>query len=99
MVDGVVVDDKINTPQLSHDFVDDNKIFLNDLSHDKIDSSDLQIDYYYDNKPNINVKLIYQNGALYIHLPTDVKASLINDDSSIQTVEQQEVILTFTYCV
>lgn len=88
MVDGVVVDDKINTPQLSHDFVDDNKIFLNDLSHDKIDSSDLQIDYYYDNKPNINVKLIYQNGALYIHLPTDVKASLINDDSSIQTVEQ-----------
>ena len=86
--DGKIISDEANTPKTSHGFVDDNKIYLKDLSHETINEEDLKVDYYYDQKPKLDVKLIYQNGSLYIHLPTNLKSSIINDSSSIQAVDQ-----------
>ena len=86
--DGQIISDESNIPKTSHGFVDDNKIYLKDLSRETINEEDLKVDYYYDKKPKLNVKLIYQNGSLYIHLPTNLKSSIINDDSSIQAVDQ-----------
>lgn len=93
IVDGKVMNDRINEYADELDYRLENKIYLKDLSvHQNIKEGKFNIDIYADekdkkgNNEKIDVKIILKNGNLYIE--SGNKAELVEENSSIELVDE-----------
>ena len=85
--DGKVISDKDNSHNNSLDYRIENKIYLKDIeNHKEIKSGNLKIDYYTENDNKLNVRIVVKNGNIYIDTDSKNKLEVIDDDSSLELV-------------
>lgn len=86
VVDGKIVSDEPNEDNQDLDYQMYHKIYLKDMPlHETINQEGIQIDYYEDNKENINLRLVVKNGNIY--LQSDKKMEIVDESSSIELVD------------
>ena len=87
IVDGKIVNDRENDIPEDLDYRLDNKIYLKDMDVKKrFISEDIKIDYYSDNKENLDINLVVRNGNIYIQSNTNKKVEVIDENSSMELV-------------
>lgn len=85
--DGKIVDDKKNEHTNDLDYKMDNKLYLKDFeNHKEMKADDVSINFYSNNKEKLNINIVVQNGNIYIENKSKEKLELVDDDSSIEFV-------------
>ncbi len=85
--DGKIVSDKKNKNDGDLDYRIENKIYLKDFEeHSKLKKDNLSIDIYSDKKEKVNISIVFKNGNLYIKNNENVKIEVLDDDSSVELV-------------
>lgn len=89
--DGLIISDKENTPGVDGDFIIDNKIYLDQLEvHESIKTDNLELSYFGDKKNDLKVKLIFQDGTLYIESNDETRVDLINENTRVKILDKKE---------
>lgn len=85
LLDGKVIDDIDNEHNNSLDYRMENKIYLKDMNtYESIKTDNINIDFYSDNKKNIDIKLVVKNGNVYIESKENIE--VIDNDSNIELI-------------
>ena len=85
--DGKVVKDYKNKNEEDLDYRMDSKIYLKDFKiHKKIKEDDMNINVYTDNKETTDINIVFKNGNIYIESNGKEKIEIIDEDSSIELV-------------
>ena len=85
--DGKVISDKKNKNDGDLDYRIENKIYLKDFEeHSKLKKEDLSIDVYSNQKEKVNISIVFKNGNLYIKNDDNIKIEVLDDNSSIELV-------------
>lgn len=88
LLDGKIISDNNNEHNNELDYRIDNKIYLKDIeNHKRIEMDNLKVDFYSENKNNLNIKLVVKNGNIYIESDTKEKIEVIDDNSSLELVD------------
>ncbi len=86
--DGKIISDKENKIEDDLDYRMDNKIYLKELEkHDNIKNKNYNINYYHDNNDILDVDIVIRNGNIYLKNNTKDKIEVINNDSSIEFID------------
>ena len=87
--DGVVVKDYENNYQGSLNYKLENRFYLKDFkTHDKISKDNLNIDIYREHKDDeLNIKVVFKNGNIYIENSTNEKIEVVDNNSNIELVD------------
>lgn len=90
--DGKVDKDYLVTATKTLDVKDDKTIYLQDLTKDSEVISNLNIDYFYDEKLDKDIKLsiIYRNGTIYIQNTTDKRIKLVDKNDSDIVIKDEK---------
>lgn len=105
LLDGKVVEDKVNDESLNHQIDLDNTIYLKDLNQlSSIDDDHVKVSYYTDSEDTIplNVKFIIRNKTLYLDLGEfsnkvrviDSNSNIIVKDAHFKAKTKQEMLET-----
>ena len=105
LLDGKVVEDKVNDESLNHQIDLDNTIYLKDLNQlSSIDDDHVKVSYYTDSDDTIplNVKFIIRNKTLYLDLGEfsnkvrviDSNSNIIVKDAHFKAKTKQEMLET-----
>lgn len=87
IVDGKVVNDYESKNNDDLDYRIDNKFYLKDFKyHNENKDSNINIDYYSDNRDKLNLIIVYKNGNLYIKNKDNEKIEVIDNNSSIEII-------------
>ena len=88
IVDGKIVNDRVNEHANELDYKVENKIYLKDFkSYENISKDNLNIDMYSDEEnKSLNIKIILKNGNLYIQ--TDKKTEIVDENSGIELIDE-----------
>lgn len=87
--DGKIISDKINDHEHELDYRIDNKIYLKDFkSHEKIEDANYNLDFYSDDKETIDLDIVIKNGNLYIKSNNIKKVEIIDENSSIEFIDE-----------
>lgn len=86
--DGKVIEDKKNDIADDLDYRMDNTIYLKDFKkHKKLIQDDMSINVYSDNEETTDIDIVFKNGNIYIKSNGREKIELIDDNSSIELVD------------
>ncbi len=86
--DGKIISDEKNDHTNELDYRIDNKIYLKDFeNHEKYGNNNVHINYYSDQKKDIEINLVVQNGNIYIETKNNEKVELVDSSSSIELVD------------
>ena len=86
--DGKIVEDKKNEHTNDLDYRMDNKLYLKDFeNHKKMSADDISINFYSSKKEKLDINIVVQNGNIYIESKSKEKLELVDDDSSIEFVD------------
>ncbi len=86
--DGKIVNDRKNDHTNDLDYRLDNRIYLKDFeNHESVSNENVNIDYYSDSKTKLDVDIVVQNGNIYIKAKSSEKLEVLDDDSSIELVD------------
>lgn len=87
IVDGKIDKDYENKNNNDLDYRIDNKFYLKDFKyHEQNRDSNINIDYYSDNKDKLNLIIIFKNGNLYIKNKDNEKIEIIDNSSNIEII-------------
>ncbi len=87
IVDGKVVDDRLNEHDNALDYRVENKLYLQDFDKQSSVSADgVKMDFYSDGSADVDVKLVLRNGNLYIQCDGK-KIEAVDEDSPIELVD------------
>ena len=87
VVDGKVVNDRVNEHNEGLDYRLENKIYLKEFENiENLSKDDLDVKIYLDKKEKLDVKLVVKNGNLYIEAK-EHKVEVVDDNSSIEFVD------------
>lgn len=87
VVDGKVVNDRVNEHNEGLDYRLENKIYLKEFENiENLSKDDLDVKIYLDKKEKLDVKLVVKNGNLYIEAK-ELKVEVVDDNSSIEFVD------------
>ena len=85
--DGKVIEDKKNDITDDLDYRMDNTIYLKDFKkHKKLTQDDMNINVYSDREETTDIDIVFKNGNIYIRSNGHEKIELIDDNSSIELV-------------
>lgn len=82
--DGEVVDDYLNDNKNELDYEIDNRFYLKDFKECK--KIDKNINLYSNDKCELNLDIVIKNGNIYIKSNTDEKIEVVDDNSSIEFI-------------
>lgn len=86
--DGAIINDYKNEHTDNLDYIVDNRFYLKDFaSHDELNNESNNINIYKDSSENINLDIVIKNGNIYIRSNTAEKVEVIDDNSSIEFVD------------
>lgn len=95
IVDGKIVGDRENEIPEDLDYKLDNKIYLKDINiKKKFVAEDIDINYFSDDKENMDVSIVVRNGNIYIRSNTNKKIEVVDENSSIEFVNDHYKKLT-----
>ena len=87
--DGVIQKDYENQNVNELDYAQENTIYLKDLEeHEQIESSNLNINYYSENKEKINLDIVVKNGNIYIKPEKNARVEVLDEHSNIELVDK-----------
>ena len=85
--DGKVIEDFKNERSDDLDYRMDNKIYLKDFKkHKKLTQNDMNINVYSDKEETTDIDIVFKNGNIYIRSNGSEKIELIDNNSSIELV-------------
>ena len=88
VIDGKVVNDYLNVHENKLDYRIDNKLYLQDFSHrDAADNPNMNVEYFHDDDNPITVRLVAQNGNLYIQTEGFKKVEIVDDESAVELID------------
>lgn len=88
LIDGEVVNDYINDHENDLDYQMDNKIYLKDIEKTTtINKKNCKINTFIDDQEKLNVTVVVKNGNVYIKSNTKNKIEIVDDNSSIEFVD------------
>lgn len=86
--DGVIKNDRPNEHTNDLDYRMDNKIYLKDFKcHKTLSQDNTNINYYSDTDTKMDINIVVQNGNIYIESKTRDNLEIVDDDSSIEFVD------------
>ncbi len=86
--DGKVVSDEDNKHQNTLDYQIDNRFYLQDFaSHKEISDENNQIDIYRNQNEKLHLSIVLRNGNIYIQSNTEDKIQIVDDNSSIEFID------------
>lgn len=87
VVDGKVVNDRINEHNEELDYRLENKIYLKEFKEvNNLSKDDIDLKVYSNNNEKLNVKIVVKNGNLYIQAK-EKKVEVVDENSSIEFVD------------
>lgn len=87
--DGTIQKDYKNDVADELDYGQENTIYLKDLKeHENIESSNLDINYYSENKEKIKLNIVVKNGNIYIKPEESQRVEIIDENSNIELVDK-----------
>ena len=85
--DGKVISDKENIHDNSLNYHMENKIYLKDIKkHDELLGSNLNVNYYSESDESLDINIVLKNGNIYIEANTKHKIEIIDENSSIELI-------------
>lgn len=86
--DGVIISDYENKYVGSLNYEIENQIYLKDYEEiNKIKKDNINIDVYRNNHEDINLKIVYKNGNIYIETDNSEKVEIIDNNSNIELID------------
>ncbi len=95
--DGKIQDDKVKTSRTSYQFVEDTNIYLGEYDKKELSEENLNIELY-DNgeKPPIDIKLICDNGKIYISIGDAKNVEILTTESEKKVLEGKRPVIELT---
>ena len=86
--DGKVISDKENIHDDSLDYYMEDKIYLKDIKyHELFKNNHLKLNYYFENEEDIDINIVVKNGNIYVETSSNNKIEVVDDNSSIQLID------------
>ncbi len=86
--DGVVTNDYENKHDNSLNYEIENQIYLKEFKDiKKIKKDNLNIDVYRDNAEDLDIKVVFKNGNIYIATSDDKKIEVVESNSNIELID------------
>ena len=86
--DGIITKDYENKDKSALNYEIENRIYLKDYKEiNNIKKDNINIAIYRDNHENIDIKIIYKNGNIYINTDNSEKVEVIENNSNIELID------------
>lgn len=95
--DGTIQSDNVSTSRTAYQFIEDTNIYLGEYEKAKMSEGNVSIDVYdRGEKPDINIKLICDNGKVYISLGDAKNVEILTNESEKKVLEGKKPVLELT---
>ena len=95
--DGKIEDDKEKTSQTSYKFVEDTNLYLGEYEKIHVGNDKINVESYTNvEMPNVEIKLVYENGKIYVSLGNAKNVEFLTSDSEKKIIEGKKPVIQLT---
>lgn len=94
IADGKIEKEQYKESQTTYQYIEDTNIYLQEYEQEKLENEDVKVEIYNGkDKPKVDIKLICENGKIFISVGDSKNIELLTTDSEKQVIDSKKPVI------